>query len=276
MRGLRDFDPHPPPRHTNRRGGPAGAECALLLMSKRVAPKRPYWHVSEDEWYDSVLNHWTSHVSADTDDGVLGGYGAIDELDAAASLGFASHWGGRKEGGFATGSRALDCGAGIGRVSAGVLAHICENVDLVEVSQPLLDQAEKNLEHIPCNRVRFIKESLRTFEPECVSYDVIWLQWVLGHLTDRDVLALLIRCRHGLRAGGVVVVKDNNALPKECIAGRGRYALDEDNAAVIRSYAHMRSLFRQAGLKLEHVERQTDFPEELCTPQPQSLHPPAP
>eukprot|EP00966_Prymnesium_polylepis_P149993 3465046-Prymnesium_polylepis.1 len=228
-----------------------------------VAATGSYWHMDEDKWYESVTEHWCHHVSSEDDDGVLGGYGAIDAKDAAGSLDFVEHW--RPRGGsFAAGTRALDCGAGIGRVTCGVLARVCERVDLVEVSAALLEQARKNLAQLT-GRVGFEQESLRTFAPERAAYDVIWLQWVLGHLTDRDVLALLVRCRAGLRAGGVVVVKDNNAPPSMCGVSGGRFMLDEENAAVIRSYKHLLALFRRAGFKVQKMQRQADFPEELHT-----------
>ena len=58
---------------------------------------------------------------------------------------------------------------------------------------------------------------------------------MLGHLTDTDVVGLLARCRAALRPDGVVVVKDNTASASECDQCGGKYLLDEENAAVIRS-----------------------------------------
>jgi len=91
-----------------------------------------WWHVDEQAWYESTLLHWKTAVSADSDDGVLGGYGSIDSVDTKGSLEFLSGW---HSGGSLPlpGTRALDCGAGIGRVSEGVLLKVCEAVQLVEV-----------------------------------------------------------------------------------------------------------------------------------------------
>ncbi|KAL3932200.1 MAG: hypothetical protein SGPRY_000798 [Prymnesium sp.] len=211
-----------------------------MKRSRLSTDMRPsaWWHMDEGEWYAAVLEHWCKHVSSEDDDGVLGGYGEIDERDATASLAFARSWNHTHDGynGFARGSVALDCGAGIGRVSKRVLLHLCERVELVEVSQPLLAQAEKNLSDIPSHRLIFTQGSLPTFSPSEEAYDIVWMQWVLGHLTDSDVIGLLSRCRRALKEGGVLVVKDNNAPPAMCIATKGRYILDEENAAVIRSY----------------------------------------
>ena len=91
---------------------------------------------------------------------------------------------------------------------------------------------------------------------------MVWIQWILGHLTDTDVLGLLCRSRAGLRAGGTIVVKENNAVPSAC-EQRGLCTLDEDNANVIRSHAHHLALFKRAGLKVQRFQLQTGFPAEL-------------
>ena len=41
------------------------------------------------------------------------------------------------------------------------------------------------------------------------AYDVIWVQWVVGHLTDDDFVAFFQRCRKGLKPDGVIVLKEN-------------------------------------------------------------------
>jgi len=35
---------------------------------------------------------------------------------------------------------------------------------------------------------------LQKFTPEEKAYDVQWIQWVLGHLTDKDLVDFLKRC----------------------------------------------------------------------------------
>lgn len=36
---------------------------------------------------------------------------------------------------------------------------------------------------------------LQDFEPEENYYDMIWIQWVTGHLTDEDLVSFLKRCQ---------------------------------------------------------------------------------
>eukprot|EP00741_Cyanophora_paradoxa_P014758 tig00020824_g14236.t1 len=51
------------------------------------------------------------------------------------------------------------------------------------------------------------------FNPEPGTYDVIWIQWVIGHLTDEDMVAFLKRCQRALRPEGWIVVKARPVPP---------------------------------------------------------------
>ena len=223
------------------------------------------WHVPESAWYESTLAHWTSNSMDESHDGVLGGWAEVDEEDARGSLAFlevnlreraAQHeWP-------IAGCRALDCGAGVGRVTSSVLLKVAEHVHLVEVSEKLLAQAATGLAAHEA-RVELQQASLREFAPPANAYDLVWAQWVLGHLTDTDVVALLVRCREALRPGGAVVVKDNATTPSMCDQGGDRYLLDEENAGVIRSHVHLKRLCAIAGLKVARSAVQETFPEDL-------------
>jgi len=221
------------------------------------------WHMAEDAWYEQSVKHWKDHVPSETVDGVLGGLGEVDGIDTTGSLEFLKPWLGGRAAPLA-GCRALDCGAGIGRVSQGVLLHACERVHCVEVSPALIGRARQALA-AQAERLEFTLAPLQSFTPsEHGSYDLIWMQWVLGHLTDSSTLRLLEGCREALREGGAIVVKENNAEPRECKGeGRGKYALDEENWAVIRTHAHYRQLFKAAKLRLVRFERQRGLPSDL-------------
>ena len=111
--------------------------------------KATAWHMDEAEWYASTLAHWTSNsIEADDNEGVLGGWGEVDAEDAKGSLAFLAQC---LRGGAAiekpiSGFRALDCGAGVGRVTGNVLLHVAEQVHLVEVSERLLGQAQRQVQ----------------------------------------------------------------------------------------------------------------------------------
>ena len=41
------------------------------------------------------------------------------------------------------------------------------------------------------------------------TYDLIWIQWVIGHLIDEDLINFLVKCKKHLSPSGVIFVKDN-------------------------------------------------------------------
>ncbi len=40
-------------------------------------------------------------------------------------------------------------------------------------------------------------------------YDLIWIQWVTGHLTDIDFITFFQRCQQHLKKNGMIVLKEN-------------------------------------------------------------------
>lgn len=51
---------------------------------------------------------------------------------------------------------------------------------------------------------------------EGIEYDLVWVQWCVGHLTDDQLSQFLIRCKLVLNpAGGVIVLKENNSTAGE-------------------------------------------------------------
>ncbi|CAJ0936434.1 unnamed protein product [Ranitomeya imitator] len=96
---------------------------------------------------------------------------------------------------------------------------------------------------------------LQDFVPEANHYDVIWIQWVIGHLTDSHLVDFLTRCKAGLRPNGIIVIKDN--MTQEGVI------MDEVDSSVCRDLDLVRRLIRQAGLSVLAQERQENFPEEI-------------
>lgn len=86
-----------------------------------------------------------------------------------------------KEGEGKTGAGcALDCGAGIGRISKRLLLPLFNTVDLVDVTQEFLDKAKTYLGEESKRVGKYICNGLQDFVPESGRYDVIWIQWVIG------------------------------------------------------------------------------------------------
>jgi protein N-terminal methyltransferase len=186
-------------------------------------------------------------------DGVLGGYGNVSTADIKESKLLLKSVLPVKQ--MAQEGYALDCGAGIGRISKGLLLPMFKKVDLVEVSEPLIETARKSLGNHK-NIGDFYQEGLQHFQPAAEKYDCIWIQWVVGYLPDTDLVAFLIRCKAGLKASAVIVLKEN-------VTRNDQYFLDNDDNNVIRSDSQFKALFPKAGLKLVKQRYQREFPREL-------------
>ena len=53
---------------------------------------------------------------------------------------------------------------------------------------------------------------LEDWQPtEGVQYDLVWVQWCVGHLTDVQLIRFLRRCISVLNDNGVIVLKENNS-----------------------------------------------------------------
>jgi len=138
--------------------------------------------------------------------------------------------------------RALDVGAGIGRVTSTVLLHLVQDVLLLEPVVNFIDEAYtaglasaggdvdrqgvrwRGIKECT-NSVTFLQGTLQSFDPTQplsstnyigrVGYtspsstsdldaplDIAWCQWCLGHLSDPDLISFLRKCKNALREGG--------------------------------------------------------------------------
>lgn len=161
--------------------------------------------------------------------------------------------------------RAVDCGAGIGRITHGLLLSLARIVDIVEPVPQFTDEISKGELFAPyrssesASRIGAIHNiGLESFHPPAKTYDLIWNQWCLGQLTDSQLVAYLRRCGPALRKGGWVIVKEN-----VCAHGDGSDVFDEVDSSVTRSEGSFRKLFEKAGMKIVMSEEQRGFPRGL-------------
>lgn len=150
--------------------------------------------MKKPEWYTKAQDYWNGVTP--TVDGMLGGFSVVDPVDVKGSLEFVDEFVHGKRGvnnvmktePVITNGYACDCGAGIGRVTRNFLLQVpFEKVDLVEQAPSFVEQAKASYlkQEIEQGKVgQVLCQGLQDFEPEQGKYDLIWCQWVLGHLTD--------------------------------------------------------------------------------------------
>ncbi|KAL8995182.1 MAG: hypothetical protein Q9169_005041 [Polycauliona sp. 2 TL-2023] len=153
--------------------------------------------------------------------------------------------------------RGVDCGAGIGRVTAGFLSKVCRVVDAVEPVEKFAKVAREMILTGEGRVGEVYVVGLQDWMP-VKPYDVIWIQWCLGHLTDEELKRLLGRCKGALKEGGWVVIKENMSTDIE-----GKDIFDGEDSSVTRTNEKFQTLFQEAGLHLVKTELQSGFPKKL-------------
>ncbi|KAF7241400.1 Alpha N-terminal protein methyltransferase 1B [Varanus komodoensis] len=198
--------------------------------------------------------HFYRAVQA-SEEGMMGDFVELSNIDTQSSREFLrSVVGGPGKAGT---DFALDCGSGIGRVSKHVLLPFFRHVELVDMMDNFLAEAQNYLKDQGERVDTYHCCSLQEFTPAPGKYDVIWIQWVSGNLTDKDLLGFLIRCQNGLKENGVIILKDNVAR-EGCL-------LDPLDSSVIRDLNILHSLIAKSGLAVLRQQKQDGFPE-LCVP----------
>lgn len=229
-------------------------------------------------WYGKSEAYWA--IQKASVQGMLGGLGELHERDIKASRRFIS--GLPVETG--KGTRVLDVGAGIGRVTKHLLLGIFESVDMLEQSLTYLDESITYIPGPPHPPISAVVEGMEEggdvgtrmaagmqefkgngfkgrdgMDTGVLSdvYNLIWIQWTIGYLTDDDFVSFLNECCKALKdaGNGIIVVKDNVA--------RTGFIVDKADSSVMRSHRYMLHLFQRADLDLMKHERQTDFPKGI-------------
>ncbi|KAH6687394.1 alpha-N-methyltransferase NTM1 [Plectosphaerella plurivora] len=198
---------------------------------------------------DDGRAYWQS-IDADVQ-GMLGGFAYISRADLQGSRAFLAKLGIGAKSGLRTVARILEGGAGIGRITEGLLLDVASHVDVVE---PIAKFTEK-LAARP--DVSVTNVGLEEWVPEDqTTYNVIWNQWCVGHLTDEQLVAYLRRCRSALAPDGFIVVKENQS-------SSGADIFDDVDSSVTRTDEKFREIFKQAGLSLIKTEPQHGFPKTI-------------
>jgi protein arginine N-methyltransferase 2 len=234
----------------------AGASAGTLTGAPTGAPSGDAMaSVGRDGWYGSSVAHWASQPA--TVPSMLGGLEELDAADVSASLGLIDTLRASPARPLPHTGVALDCGSGIGRVSAAVLLKRFSAVDLVDPIPSFLQQAKAAL---PRGSVRHVSAvGLQDWRPPSANdrYPLVWVQWVLLYLTDDDSVAFLRLAALSLAPEGYIVVKESVAK-----ASRG-WRAEEADGSLTRTHAHFEALFRCAGLAVAHCAPQHGLPREV-------------
>jgi hypothetical protein len=148
---------------------------------------------THQEWYSGAVEYWDKQEASYN--GVLGGFGHVSGFDVADSRDLLKKVFKRQLKQAADGARALvavDCGAGVGRVTQELLLHHFQTVDVLEPSRHLIAKAQRSLKLAVAGRNypeghapgEFLCRGLQEFEPAAGRYDCVWVQWCLLYLTD--------------------------------------------------------------------------------------------
>ncbi|GFQ99276.1 n-terminal Xaa-Pro-Lys N-methyltransferase 1-B [Trichonephila clavata] len=211
-----------------------------------------YGETNDTDFYAKGKSYW-ENVPA-TIDGMLGGHSNVFNADIQASSRFINTFLQDKTHPVGT-EYALDCGSGIGRITKHFLLKFFKSVDMVEQNKNFLDESDSYLEEDSNRVMRKFNCGLQDFVPDENCYDVIWIQWVLGYLTNDDVVSFLERCKKGLKENGIIVIKDN-------VSSSGT-DMDHDDGSVTRPRKDIIELATKADLKVLAEKKQYKFPKGL-------------
>uniref|UniRef100_A0A915PHA3 Alpha N-terminal protein methyltransferase 1 n=1 Tax=Setaria digitata TaxID=48799 RepID=A0A915PHA3_9BILA len=203
--------------------------------------------------YQKAKEYWAS-VSCDAD-GMLGGFAHLHVPDIHASKRFINML--KTKGLLAKCERAVDCGCGIGRVTKHLLLPLFDSVDMVDVTESFIQESTNYIgsenSRVGCKLIC----SLEQFEPPSCYYDLIWIQWVTGHLTNDDFCKFLRRCKGSLKENGCIVLKENVSSFED------QYDFDEQDNSWTRPKGALLQLFRNVDLTLIMEKKQQNFPKGM-------------
>ncbi|XP_018785926.1 PREDICTED: alpha N-terminal protein methyltransferase 1 [Bactrocera latifrons] len=206
---------------------------------------------TENDFYGRAQKYW-SEVPA-TVNGMLGGLGYLNRIDIQGSSSFLRDL---KDVGK---NNALDCGAGIGRITKNLLMSRFNTTDIVEQDASFTEKAREYCTEGNEHNGRLgeiYNMGLQEFTPAANKYDVIWCQWVLGHLTESDLFNFFRRMRVGLTNKGYLIIKEN-------VTSSNIVEEDKQDSSVTRPLKIYETAIKSAGFRIVKTWRQQSFPKGL-------------
>jgi len=134
----------------------------------------------------------------------------------------------------------------IGRVTEGLLLPLADHVDVIEPVAKFTKELSAK------DGVRNVfTVGMEKWKPEEGDiYDLVWVQWCVGYLTDEQLVSFLGQCKASLLADvGCIVLKEN-------VSPNADDLYDATDSSIMRSDAKFKDIFKQAGLRLVKTELQ--------------------
>ncbi|KOX68799.1 Alpha N-terminal protein methyltransferase 1A [Melipona quadrifasciata] len=210
--------------------------------------------VKEQEFYTEAAKYWERVPP--TVDGMLGGFGFISQIDIKGSTQFLRKFILFQLKDPPSRTFALDCGAGIGRITKNLLLNYFKHVDLVEQNLKFLEVARTCLKSYSTRICNYYPIGLQNFCFATKKYDVVWCQWVLGHLKHDDLIEFLKKCSIGLKSNGVIVIKEN-------VTSSENLEIDTQDSSVTRPLSEIFRIFQESNLICIKEQQQHKFPRGL-------------
>ena len=108
------------------------------------------------------------------------------------------------------------------------------------------------------SKCRFLAAPMQDWTPSSSSYDVIWAQWCVGHLTDAHFLRFLQRCRTALKPRASSSSKTTAASRHP----RTTVLVDDADRSICRGRAYLEALLALSGAELLCTALQPDCRED--------------
>ncbi|UYV63243.1 NTMT1 [Cordylochernes scorpioides] len=251
----------------------------------------------ESAFYSKGKEFW-SKVPA-TIDGMLGGYSYVSITDVQASTRFLNEFFNNQKRPLGRG-RALDCGAGIGRVSKLLLLPLFDKVDLVEQNEEFLrqvpehvgDESQEKLGEMFCSAQSLVLPRVLIFVfpipitppmsdpstfllPFCDLHKEVGVWAGLQDFTPEPEHYDLIWCQW---VTGYLTDEDLAAFLHRCkkalkpngiivikdnLTSTGEVDTDHDDSSVTRPLKVFNKIYKNAGLRLLKQRKQCKFPSGL-------------
>ena len=263
-----------------------------------------YSHISTAEQHE----YWAQQST--DDNGMLGGYPQVSSIDIKFSLNFMRRLrrthppstgiadDSTSEGRYAFRS-CLEPGAGIGRVTIGLLAQLCEKIEIIEpmekftavltaADSPLVKSGQlRRVYNVPLQEWTTASvpsyqvdeqtpvEDLATEDeasnasPKTKSrYDLIYNQWCLDYLSTPHLIRYFRSLIPLLTPDAWIIVKENISS-----AAAGADIWWDESSSVTRTDRNLRKCFDDAGLEVARTQLQTGFPKTLLPVRMYALRP---